>query len=122
MPGLVFAYRSVCGAKKMVCGEKHCFCEWQVGNRKYMPQILQNGKVQKWNVPYLRQYYEMCFFISRSVFRDAQNRFIVIQRLKLQEKWREFFEFVISAVKPVHMTAVLFVEWVSNDAVIEYTD
>lgn len=118
--GLVFAYKSVNGNKYMCCGNRRAVCNYHVGERSWIPNILRNDSIQPWDIPYGADYWSMCFFISGEVFRDGDGKFIALQRLKVHEKWQRFIEYVVLSLKPVQTTAVLFLQYVPNDEEIEY--
>lgn len=120
-PGLVFAYKSVCRASYMVCGNRRAVCDYHIGHRDWLPTILRNDTTQPWDIPAGDAYSSLCFFISRDVYREADGRIQVLQRLKVHEKWQRFLEYVVLSLKPVHTTAILFVIYVPNDEDIEYT-
>lgn len=114
--GLVFAYKSVCGNKYIRCGNRRAVCNFHVGDRSWLPAILRNDSQQPWDIPVNAQYWSMCFFISGEVFRDGDGKFISFARKKVHEKWKQFIEYVVLAVKPVQSTAILFLKYVPNDA------
>lgn len=120
-PGLVFAYKSVCRASYMVCGNRRAVCDYHVGSRDWLPTVLRNDTTQPWDMPAGDDYSSLCFFISREVYREADGRIQALQRLKIHQKWQQFLEYVVLALKPVHTTAILFVIYVPNDEEIEYT-
>lgn len=119
--GLVFAYKSVNGAGYMRCGNKRAVCDYHVGQREWIPTILRNDTSQTWDLPVTIAKSALCFFISRDVYRDPATReIVVLQRLKIHEKWKRFLEFIVLALKPVHTTAILFVKYIPNDEEIIY--
>lgn len=120
--GLVFSYRSVCGNRHTCCGNKLAFCNFHVGEQGWIPTILRNDSQSAWDIPSDRKFYETYFFISREVFRDGDGKIIALQRLKVHEKWQRFVEYVVLALKPVHTTAIMFLQYVPNDAEIIYID
>lgn len=120
--GLVFAYKSVCGNKNICCGNKLAFCNFHVGERGWVPTILRNDSQSVWDIPADKRFYENYFFISREVYRDGDGKIIALQRLKVHEKWKRFVEYVVLALKPVHTTAIMFLQYVPNDTEIEYID
>ena len=118
--GLVFTYKSVCRNKYMCCGNRKAVCSLLVGESGWVPTVLRNDTQSVWDIPSDPKFYETYFFISKGVSRDAENKIIAFQRLKVHEKWQQFVEYTILSLKPVHTTAVLFIEYVPNDTVIEY--
>ena len=120
--GTVFKYRSVMGASYMCCGNKRAMCDYHVGSLDWIPTILRNNSTQPWDMPATDPYSAMSFFISRDVWRDPETGKIdVLQRLKVHQKWQQFFEYIVLALKPVHTTAILFVLYVPDDDEIIYT-
>lgn len=119
--GLVFAYKSVNGASYMRCGNRRAVCDYHIGEREWIPTILRNDTSQPWDLPVTVARSALVFFISRDVYREESGKIQVMQRLKVHEKWRQFLEYVVLSLKPVHTTAVLFVKYVPNDEEIIYT-
>lgn len=118
--GLVFAYRSVNGNKYMCCGNKRACCNYHLGNRSWIPTILRNDTQSPWDIPSNPKWYDTYFFISRDVFREEDRKIQALQRLKVHQKWRSFLEYVVLSLKPVHSTAILFLQYVPDDEEIEY--
>lgn len=113
--GLVFSYRAVCGNKYICCGNKKAFCNYHIGEREWVPAILRNDTQSVWDIPSDTKFYENYFFVSGEVWREGSGKIQVLKRLKVHEKWQRFVEYVILALKPVHTTAILFIEYVPND-------
>lgn len=114
--GLVFAYKSVNGNKYMCCGNRRAVCNFHVGDRSWLPAILRNDSQQPYDIPFDARYWSMCFFISGDVMRDGDGKFIAFARKKVHEKWQQFIEFIVLALKPVQSTAIMFIKYVPNDA------
>lgn len=115
--GLIFAYKSVNGNKYMCCGNRRAMCNFHVGDRNWYPAILQNDSMKAYNeIPNTAAYWPMFFFVSGEVFRDGDRKFIAFARKKVHEKWQRFVEYVVLALKPVQSTAIMFIQYVPNDA------
>lgn len=115
--GLIFAYKSVNGNKYMCCGNRRAMCNFHVGDRNWYPAILQNDSMKAYNeIPNTAAYWPMFFFVSGEVFRDGDRKFIAFARKKVHEKWQRFVEYMVLALKPVQSTAIMFIQYVPNDA------
>ena len=87
-----------------------------MGERDWLPAVLRNDSQSAYDIPFAASYWSMCFFISGEVFRDGDGRFIAFGRKKVHEKWQQFVEYIVLALKPVQSTAILFIKYVPNDA------
>lgn len=108
-------YRSVNGNRYMVCGNKNAYCNYNLGDPVWKPAVLRNDSMEVYDIPQDERYWSMCFFISGEVFRDDNKRFIVFQRVKIEEKWRQLIEYIVLALKPVQGTAILFVQYMDGE-------
>ena len=113
--GLVFSYMAVCGNKYICCGNKKAVCNYHIGERGWVPEILRNDTQSVWDIPSDTKFYENYFFVSGEVWRDGTGKIQVLKKLKVHEKWQRFVEYVILALKPVHTTAILFIKYVPNN-------
>jgi len=105
------AYPSCCDNKIMVCDHKHALCDFRVGDENFIPTLLMNNTSEVYNFPGDPKFWETCFFVCKSVVRNNRDEILYIKRLQIAERWKNYIEYLILKIKPLHTTAVLFVEW-----------
>lgn len=110
-----FAYEAVDGNKRMCDGNRRACDGYRVGSSTFTPLTLKNGTTGLYDIPVNRRYWETCFYVCGGVERNRYRQIIYARILKLNEKWRNFIEYIILSVKPSHMTAVVFIEWTKED-------
>ena len=101
---------AVCKYNSMVCGNNLAVCDMRYGSVQAPPTVLQNDASELYAIPDSVNYWKMCFFVCKSIMR-SENKIMYIERLKLNIKWKNFIEYIILKVKPVHTTAILYIEW-----------
>jgi len=105
------AYPSCCDNQIMVCDHKQALCDFRVGDENFIPTLLMNNNSEVYNFPADPKFWETCFFVCKSVVRNNRNEILYIERLQIAERWKNYIEYLILKIKPLHTTAVLFVEW-----------
>jgi hypothetical protein len=105
------AYPSCCDNRIMVCDNDKARCDYRIGDENFIPTLLMNNLSELYNFPNDPAFWETCFFVCKSVTRNSSNKILFIERLQIPLKWKNYIEYLILRIKPVHTTAVLFVEW-----------
>jgi uncharacterized protein YmfQ (DUF2313 family) len=105
------AYLAVCDNAVMVCDNRRAICDYRIGDEDFIPTVLINDTAENYAVPNNPDFWEMCFFVCKSVTRNSRNEILYIERLQIPTIWRNYIEYLILKIKPVQSTAVLFVEW-----------
>lgn len=105
------AYFSVCDYKTMVCDNMYAVCDYKHGDENFLPIVLINDISSVYSVPNDPDYWEMCFFVCKSLIRNDKNEILYIERLVIDKIWKNYIEYLILKIKPVQSTAVLFIEW-----------
>lgn len=105
------AYPSCCDNQIMVCDHMHAMSDFRIGFDDFVPTLLKNDISEVYDFSADPAFWETCFFICESAIRNNRNQILFIQRLQISEIWKNYIEFLILKIKPVHTTAVLFVEW-----------
>jgi hypothetical protein len=103
---------SVCNAKAMVCGNKMAVCGYRIGDPDFIPTILQNDVSSLYSIPNDPAFWELCFYVCGTVIRNKNNKILYVQKISIDVIWKNYIEFMILKIKPVHTTAVMFIEWV----------
>jgi len=107
---------SVCGNVRMICGGKKAACGARLGKDKFIPSILRNDVSEFYDLPFDPNYWQTCFFVCKSVVR-INNTIVYIEPLDLSAVWRNYLEYLILRIKPVHTTVIVFINWKEEDAV-----
>jgi len=105
------AYPSCCDNKVMICDHEQALCDYRIGDENFIPTLLMNNISEVYSFPADPKFWETCFFVCKSVVRNIRNEILFIERLQIPLKWKNYIEYLILKIKPVHTTAVLFVEW-----------
>jgi hypothetical protein len=102
--------------KAMVCGNKRAINSFFIGNANFTPYILQNDTSRLYDIPNESKYWEMCFYVCASVVRNSStNEIMYVNKLSIKSVWKNYIEYLILKIKPVHSTAVLFIEWIEGE-------
>jgi hypothetical protein len=102
---------SVCGARTMRCGNARARCNHHITNGSFVPSILQNNVIDFYTLPDDAAYWSFCFFVCSDVLRNGAGEIIHVQKLKIDAVWKNYIEYLILKIKPVHSTAIVFIEW-----------
>jgi len=102
---------AVCGNSKMYCKSRNAICGTTLGNKAFTPTVLRNDISEFYSLPLDPSYWSMCFFVCKDVARDANGNIIHIEPLTISLVWRNYVEYLILKIKPVHGTAIVFVNW-----------
>jgi len=102
---------STCNSRSMVCGNKKAVCNYRVGESSFVPMVLQNDVSGLYSIPDNPEFWECCFYVCSQAERDNNNKIVFVKKIKIERKWKNFIEYIILKVKPVHTTAVLYIEW-----------
>jgi hypothetical protein len=105
---------AVCGNRIMVCGNRKAVCDYRLDNTPFIPSVLRNDVSEFYTLPYDRNYWEMCFFVCKEVVRDGRNNIIFVRQLTMNIVWKNYVEYLILKIKPVHSTAIVFINWVEE--------
>lgn len=106
------AYAAVNGNKQMVNSNKYAVNGRKIGDSSFIPTVLKNNSESFYSLPPQADYWSNCFFICKSVIRNRYNAIMYVEKLQIEEKWKEFIEFIVLKIKPAHTTAILFVEYI----------
>jgi hypothetical protein len=103
---------SVCNAKAMVCGNKLAVCGYRIGDKDFIPTVLQNDVSGIYSIPDVPAFWGLCFYVCGSVVQNKNNKILYVQKIRIDRVWKNYTEYLILKIKPVHTTAVMFIEWV----------
>jgi hypothetical protein len=103
---------AVCDNEIMCCDNGKAVCEYRIGDDTFTPAVLQNDVSEIYSIPNDYRYWGVCFFIGGTVFRNSLKEILYVEKLKIESRWKNYIEYIILKIKPVHTTAVLFIEWI----------
>lgn len=106
------AYFAVCGNRTMVCGNRKAVCAYREGDETFVPTILRNGTEGAYTLPNDARYWEFCFYVCKEVVRNSRNEIMFVRKLQIPAMYKDYIEYFILRIKPVHTVAVMAVEWV----------
>lgn len=105
------AIYSCCGNKTMCCGNKKSICKYYSGSDDFVPEVLMNDTTSTYAIPVNSLFWEMCFFVCKSVNRNIRNEILYIEPLTISSVWKNYIEYLILRLKPTHTAAVVFIKW-----------
>lgn len=105
------SYIAVNANKNMCCGNKKALCSYRYGSGEFTPGVLKNGTETLYDIPENSRYWETCFFICQSVVYSRSGEIVYVYPISIDRKWKEFIEYIVLSVKPVHTTALMFINW-----------
>jgi hypothetical protein len=102
---------AVCGNRVMRCGNKRARCNYHLSNGTFIPSMLRNDIIEFYTLPDDEHYWVFCFFVCNSIYRGSNNQIVFVEKLKLNIVWKNYIEYLILKTKPVHSTAIVFIDW-----------
>ena len=106
------AYFAVCDNEIMVCDNEKAVCEYREGDETFVPTILRNGTESPYTLPNDARFWEFCFYVCKKVVRNSRNEILYVEKLQIPAFYKNYIEYFILRIKPVHTVAVMAVEWV----------
>lgn len=106
------AYFAVCDNEIMVCDNEKAVCDYREGDETFVPTILRNGTESPYALPNDTRYWEFCFYVCKKVVRNSRNEILYVEKLQIPTIYKNYIEYFILRIKPVHTVAVMAVEWV----------
>jgi hypothetical protein len=106
---------AACGNKTMRCGNKRGRCNAFLSNGSFIPSMLRNDITEFYSLPDDVQFWSFCFYVCRNVYRNGNNEILHVEKLRLNYIWKSYVEYLILKTKPVHSTAIVFIEWTEGD-------
>jgi hypothetical protein len=103
---------SVNGNQIMVNGDHRAVNNYRIGDDLFVPTVLANGKSSLYSIPNNSQYWEACFFVCGGVLRNNRREILYVEKIKVNSIWKEYVEYLILKIKPVHTQAVMYIEWI----------
>ena len=103
---------AVCGSKTLCCKNVKAVCGYRVGDESFSPSILRNDVSELYSIKNDPRFWVYCYFVCKRVVRNSRNEILYIEKLQIKKEFRNYIEYLILKIKPVHTVAVMFIEWI----------
>ena len=103
---------AVCGNKTLCCKNVKAVCGYRVGDENFSPSILRNDVSELYSIKNDPRFWAYCYFICRRVVRNNKNEILYVEKIQIKKEFRNYIEYLILKIKPVHTVAVMFIEWI----------
>ena len=107
-----FVYTCVCNYKTMVCGHRNAVCGMRIGDETFTPTILRNDTSSPYSIPSNADYWQFYFYVAKSVVRNSTKQILYVEKLEIPAVYKNYIEYLILRLKPVHTVAVLDIDWI----------
>jgi hypothetical protein len=108
-------YINVCNYQFMRCGHNFARCGMRIGDENFVPTVLRNDTSTLYELPDDPRFWQFCFFVCKGVVRDSSQRIQHVEPIKINKIWKNYIEYIILKIKPVHSTAVVFIKWTEGE-------
>jgi hypothetical protein len=103
---------AVNGNRRMVCGHRIAVNSFHLGDINFIPYIIRNNLSEVYTIPNEPRWWEPCFFVCGGIIRSESNAILYAEQIKLEAVWKNFVEYLVLKMKPVHSTAIIFIKWI----------
>lgn len=103
---------AVCGNKTLCCKNVKAVCGYRIGDENFSPSILRNDVSELYSIKNDLRFWAYCYFICRRVVRNNKNEILYVEKIQIKKEFRNYIEYLILKIKPVHTVAVMFIEWI----------
>lgn len=103
---------AVCGNKTLCCKNVKAVCGYRIGDENFSPSILRNDVSELYSIKNDPRFWAYCYFVCKRVVRNSKNEILYIEKLQIKKEFRNYIEYLILKIKPVHAVAVMFIEWI----------
>ena len=103
---------AVCGNKTLCCKNVKAVCGYRVGYENFSPSVLRNDVSELYSIKNDPRFWVYCYFVCKRVVRNSKNEILYIEKLQIKKEFRNYIEYLILKIKPVHTVAVMFIEWI----------
>lgn len=103
---------AVCGNKTLCCKNVKAVCGYRVGDENFSPSVLRNDVSELYSIKNDPRFWVYCYFVCKRVVRNSKNEILYIEKLQIKKDFRNYIEYLILKIKPVHTVAVMFIEWI----------
>ncbi len=108
------AYLCDCDNSVMVCGNRKALCDYREGDDDLKPTILRNDTSGLYSIPNDKKYWAFCFYVCKKVVRNERGEILYIEKLEIPIMYKNYIEYFILRIKPVHTIAVMAIKWIEE--------
>jgi len=106
---------AVNGNENMICGGERAVNGFYLGDKYFIPYVIKNDLSEFYSIPNDPIWWDTCFFVCGGVMRNEGQDILYAMQIKMSAVWKNYLEYLILKMKPVHSTAIIFIEWVEED-------
>jgi hypothetical protein len=104
------------GVPGMVCGNAKARNSFRMGDSSFEPAVLMNDVSKLYDIKDDPRFWGECFYVGGGVERNLDSRWIDrINVIEINKEWKNFIEYFILRIKPLHTTAVLYIKWTEGN-------
>ena len=105
-------FTCICNYRTMVCGNRNAVCGMRTGDESFVPTVLRNDTSSPYSIPNDADYWQFCFYVAKNVVRNLRKQILYVEKLEIPAVYRNYIEYLILRLKPVHTVAVLDIDWI----------
>ena len=103
---------AVNGNRHMVCGHRRAVNGFHLGDASFIPYTIKNNLSELYSIPNEQKWWCTCFFVCGGVMRNSINEILHVEPIRMSGVWKNFIEYLVLKMKPVHSTAIIFIKWI----------
>jgi len=103
---------AVNGNRNMVCGGRRARNGYHLGDANFIPYTIKNDLSEFYSIPNEPRWWGPCFFVCGGVMRNELNEILYADPVRLESVWKNFIEYLVLKMKPLHSTAIIFIKWI----------
>jgi hypothetical protein len=105
---------AVNGNKHMVNGHRYAVNGFYLGEKDFPPYVIRNNLSELYTIPNDKIWWYNCFFFFFCVVRNNIQEILFVEPIKMSIVWKNFLELLVLKMKPVHTTAIIFIDWIKD--------
>ena len=105
---------AVNGNRNMVNGGGMAVNGFFLGDKYFVPYVMKNDLSEYYSIPNDPIWWDTCFFICGGVMRSENNDILYAMQITMESIWKNYLEYLVLKMKPVHSTAIIFIDWIEE--------
>jgi hypothetical protein len=106
---------AVNGNEQMVNGGQFAINNYHLGDDNFIPYVINNDLSEFYTIPNNPEWWDTCFFICGGVIRNDYNEILYAYQIQMSKVWKNYLEYLVLKMKPLHSTAIIFIDWTEGD-------
>jgi len=106
---------AVNGNENMINGGAKAVNGFYLGDKYFIPYVIKNDLSEFYSIPNDPIWWDTCFFVCGGVIRNNEKDILFAMQVKMSSVWKNYLEYLVLKMKPVHSTAIIFIDWVEED-------